>query len=134
MKSSKYFGAVIAILMVLGTVSYGQANSVIVSKTGHVTLEGETVIGTSVIGPGDYEVHQVRTASGHWVEFTRMVDNTGEEGLSPSPIDWEVVAKVPCTMQSLNAPATGTSAEISKGSVAHLNSLRIRGENVVHVF
>jgi hypothetical protein len=108
-----------------------QSDHLKVGKEGHITLAQTTRIGGATLAPGDYEVRHRRSANGHFVEFTRVVDNTGEEGLSPSPLDWAVAADVPCIMQPLNAPVTRTSVEILR---AHLNNLRIRGENVVHVF
>lgn len=133
MKSSKYFGVMMAIVIALGTVSYAQSDPVKVGKTGHFTLKQETRVGDAVLLAGDYEVCHRRSANGHFVEFTRWtaVENY-QEGVSP--YDWEVVADVPCTMQSLDAPVNQTSAEISRNAAAHLSSLRIRGENVVHVF
>lgn len=110
-----------------------QSDPVNVGKTGHIKLAQETRVDDTVLPAGDYEVRQRRSANGHFVEFARWtsVENY-QEGLSP--YDWKVVADVPCTMQSLNAPVTRTSAEISRNGAAHLNNLRIHGENVVHIF
>ena len=118
---------------------YGEGNpsdthALKVGKEGHITLVQATRVGDEALAPGDYEVRHRRSANGHFVEFTRVVANYTGPQQSLSPSDWVVTADVPCTLQSLNAPVTRTSAEISRGAIAHLNSLRIRGENAMHVF
>jgi hypothetical protein len=133
MMRNKYLGVMIATVIALGALAYAQPDKVKVGKTGHITLAQETMVGSTVLPSGDYEVRHRRSPGGHFVEFTRVTENI-PSGEGISPYDWEVVAEVPCTMESLNAPVTRTEAEISRGSVAHLDSLRIREENVIHIF
>jgi hypothetical protein len=133
MNRKKYFGVIIATVIALGAVAYAQSNHLVVGKTGHLTLKQEVRVGDAVLPPGDYEVRHRRSANGHFVEFTRVTENdTAQEGLSP--YDWVVMADVPCTMKSLNEPVATTIADLSGGGVPQLTSLRVRGENVIHVF
>ena len=130
---SRYLGVMIATIIALGTVSFAQSNPVKIGKTGHFTLKQETRVGDAVLPAGDYEARYRRSATGNFVEFARWTHPANyQEGIPWNEL--EVVADVPCKMQSLDAPATQTSTEISRNAAAHLNSLKIRGENVVHVF
>ena len=134
MITSKYVIAVIAIVTAIGTAAYAQSDHLKVGKTGHLTLSQEALVGSAVLPAGDYEVRHRRSANGHFVEFTHVIENYTGPQESLSPYDWVVAAEVPCTMKSLNQSVARTSAEISKGGLDHLNSLKIRGENVVHIF
>lgn len=131
---NRYLGVMIATIIALGTVSFAQSNPVKIGKTGHFTLKRETRVGDAVLPVGDYEVRHRRSANGHFIEFTRVTEDPTAEAQTLSPYDWEVVAEVPCTMQSLKEPATTTYVALSGGTDGHLNSLKIRGESVVHVF
>ncbi len=132
MNSSKYFGAIIAVFVALGSAAHGQSDHAQVGKTGHLTLKQETRVGDAVLPAGHYEVRHRRSLNGHFVEFTRMVDtDRGQTGASPYG---EVVAEVPCTMKPLNTSIAETSVDTSKGTDLHISDLRIRGENVVHIF
>jgi hypothetical protein len=133
MNSKKYFGVIIAVVIALGAVAYAQTNHLVIGKTGHFTLKQEVRVGDAVLPPGYYEVRHRRSANGHFVEFTRVTENyTAPEGLSP--YDWVVMADVPCTIKSLNEPVAQTIAQLSSSAVPQLTSLRVKGENVIHVF
>lgn len=134
MITSKHLAVLITTFIALGTVSYAQSDQLKVGKTGQIALEQDTMIGNTLLPAGSYEARHRRSANGHFVEFTHVVENYVGPQESLSPYDWVVVAEVPCTMQLLNAPVTRTSMAISKGTVPHLDSLSIRGENVVHIF
>ncbi len=105
-----------------------------VGEEGHITLTQQTMVSNATLPPGDYEVRHRRSATGHFVEFTRVVANYTTPQQKLSPYDWVVAAKVPCTMRPLNAIVTRTSLDTSKGAAAHIIGLEIRGENVEHVF
>ena len=130
MKSGKHFGALIAVVLALGAVAYAGSDQVTVGKSGHFILTRETMIGSTVLSPGEYEVRDRRSTNSHFVEFTRVVQNhPGHDGLSL--YDSEVVAEVPCTMQSLRQPV----AETQVGTTGpYITSVSIRGENVQHNF
>ncbi len=128
---SKYFGAIVAIFLALGTVAYAQSNPLMASKTGHLTLSQETRVGDSILPPGEYEVRHRPSASGHFVEFDRWTHPANyQEGIPWNEL--EVAAQVPCTMKPLNETVARTALEGSKGAAA--TDLRIRGEKVMHVF
>jgi hypothetical protein len=113
------------------TATHGHSHDAAIGKTGNLTLKQETTVGNQVLPAGDYQVRHRQTANAHVMEFTRVTENLmGAEGRSP--YEWEVVADIPCSVQPLAQRVATTQAEISGG--AYLNSLKIRGENVVHVF
>ena len=121
--------AIIAALMLgLGSWAFAQGSA---GKTGNLTLAAATQVGNVVLPAGNYEVRHVASPTGHFMEFVRVTEwNLGYEG-TPTYTDREVVAKVNCNMQSLNAKAGKTVIE-KEGS--RLARLEIKGENVAHNF
>ncbi len=130
MKSGKYFGALIAVVFAFGAVAYAGSDQAKLGKSSYFTLTRETMIGSTVLSPGEYEVRDRRSTNTHYVEFTRVVQNhMSQDALSP--YESEVVAEVPCTMQSLKQPA----AETQVGTTGpYITSVSIRGETVQHNF
>jgi hypothetical protein len=132
MKIINKLAVVISIALTLGASAYAQPNQMKVGKKGHVTISQEAKVGDTVLAPGYYEIRHRHSATNHYMEFTLVTENNQKmEG--QSVYDWQVVAKVPCTPESLSTPVARTTAQISGDPVALL-SLEIRGENVEHVF
>lgn len=133
MKIINKLAVVSSIALILGANAFAQTNQVKVGKSGHITLTQETNVGNAVLAPGYYEIRHKHSATSHYMEFTLVTTNyQAPEG--QSIYDWQVVAKVPCSMESLSSPVARTVAQLSGGAVAQLMSLEIRGENVEHVF
>lgn len=104
-------------------------------KTGNIILNEPAVIGTTTLQRGIYEVRHLNGKTGHYVQFARRSDQPADGGETGQGFyNWNVVAKVPCTMESLNARVSQTSLQISSAMIAQVSSVKIRGENVVHVF
>ena len=133
MKIINKLAIVISIALTLGASAYAQTNQVKVGKMGHITLSQETKVGDTVLAPGYYEIRHKHSATSHYMEFTLVTENDQNSDVQ-SIYDWQVVAKVPCTMESLSTPVARTAAKVSGGPVALLSSLEIRGENVEHLF
>jgi hypothetical protein len=133
MKIINKLAVVISIALTLGASAYAQPNQMKGGKNGHITLTQETKVGDSVLAPGYYEIRHRHSATSHYMEFTLVTENYQRGDVQPA-YDRQVVAKVPCTMESLSTPVARTTAQVSNGTVAQLNSLEIRGENVEHLF
>jgi len=133
MKIINKLAVVISMALTLGASAYAQPNQMKVGKKGHITLTQATKVGDTVLAPGYYEIRHKHSATSHYMEFTLVTENDQNTDVQ-SVYDWEVVAKVPCTMESLSTPVARTSAQVSGSPVALLSSLEIRGENVEHVF
>jgi hypothetical protein len=104
-------------------------------KTGELTLAEPAVVGTTTLQPGIYEVRHLNGESGHYVQFARRSDQPSDGGETGQGFySWNVVAKVPCTMEALNARAGQTSLQTSGDTIAQVSSLKIRGEKVAHLF
>lgn len=135
MSKSRHFGLVVAMVALTAASAYARSNRIKLGKTGHLTLAHQTTVGNTVLSPGYYEVRHRRSASGHFVEFTRIWLRK-QRGASV-PYEWKVVARVPCTIEPpkpLKTRIVQTSALISGAGAPHLYESQIRGENVVHVF
>ncbi|MBZ5569112.1 MAG: hypothetical protein LAN64_14835 [Acidobacteriia bacterium] len=100
-------------------------------KTGNVKLRAAIRLGGSVLQPGVYEVRHMDTSTGHYVEFSRIVENDSvPEGMSP--YQEQVVARVNCTREPLNTVVART--ELLPQSASTMAQLEIRGEKAVHLF
>jgi hypothetical protein len=131
---NRYFGILIAIVFALAAVGHAESGQLKTGKAGHITIRQEVRVGNAVLQPGDYEVRYRNSATGHFMEFTQVVDNPYGPSQTLSPVDWVVVADVPCTMKSLNQSVTKTAITLSEAAVPQILSLEVRGENVVHTF
>lgn len=104
-------------------------------KTSELTISEPALVGTTLLQPGIYEVRHLNGNAGHFVQFARRSDQPSDGGETGQGFyNWNVVAKVPCTMKALNARISQTSLQTSSDSIAQVSGLKIRGENVVHVF
>lgn len=128
------FAVVISMALALGGSAFAQTNNLKVGKTGQFTLKQEAKVGGTLLAPGNYEVRQRSTSTGHYMEFTLVTEQANASESRPFISDYRVVAKIPCSMEALNTPVARTSEQISNGTVAQLKSLEIRGENVEHLF
>jgi hypothetical protein len=128
MNRIRHIGIITALVLGLASWAFAQRGA---GKTGNLTLAAATQVGSVVLPAGNYEVRHVASPTGHFMEFVRVTEwNLGYEG-TPTYTDREVVAKVNCNMQSLNAKAGKTVIE-KEGS--RLARLEIKGENVAHNF
>lgn len=128
MRRNKSLWLLAAIALALSTVGYAQSGHMKMGYTGYLTLRHDTRVGNALLPAGDYQVNHNLSVDRHFVMFTRVVRRW--EG----PDDYEVVADAPCTTESLGTVVKKTSAQFGSGAGGQLMSLRIRGENVVHVF
>lgn len=128
MNSYRHLWLIVVIVLALGIVAYSQSDHLQMGNAGNLTLKHPVWAGGELLPPGDYEVHHYTSAKGHFIEFARIVKRNWE-----SPDDYEVEAQVPCIIEPLNSRVTKTGLELSGGRLPRLTSLRIRGENVVHV-
>ena len=116
--------------LVLGLASWAVAQDQ-AGKTGELKLASPAQVGSVVLPAGNYEVRHVTTPSGHFTEFTRVTEwNLGYEG-TPTYTEREVVARVNCNMETLNAKVRKTAIEKEGSRIARLE---IKGENVAHNF
>lgn len=130
MSRNKCFSLIAAIVVVLSAISHAQSDHMKVGNTGHLTLKHETRVGNALLPAGDYQVRHNLSMDRHFVMFTRIVKRNSPD----YPNDYEVVADALCTTESLGSSVKTTSAEFGSGASPQLIRLRIRGENVVHVF
>lgn len=101
-------------------------------KTGHLEITAPTVVGDTVLQPGDYEVKEVRSSDGQMVEFVRVtLDPLTPDGMSPYAE--EVVARVMSTEQTLSAPPKHTHLELVP-QTATAAALLIHGDIVEYRF
>ena len=124
----KQIGIVAALVLGLASWAFAQNNT---GKTGELTLASSAQVGNVVLPAGNYEVRHVTSPTGHFTEFVRVTQwNLGYEG-TPTYTEREVVAKVNCNMQDLNAKIRKTMIEKEGSRIARLE---IKGENVAHNF
>ena len=124
----KQIGIVAALVLGLASWAFAQNNT---GKTGELTLASSAQVGSVVLPAGNYEVRHVTSPTGHFTEFVRVTQwNLGYEG-TPTYTEREVVAKVNCNMQDLNAKVRKTMIEKEGSRIARLE---IKGENVAHNF
>lgn len=117
MKIINKLAVVISIALTLGASAYAQPNQLKVGKTGHITLTQETKVGDTVLAPGYYVIRHRHSTTSHYMEFTLVTENDQKmEGQSVH--DWQVVAKVPCTTESLSNQVARTTAQVSGGVAA----------------
>jgi hypothetical protein len=124
----RHIGIVAALVLGLASWAFAQNNT---GRTGDLTLASSAQVGSVVLPAGNYEVRHVTSPTGHFTEFVRITQwNLGYEG-TPTYTEREIVAKVNCNMQYLNAKAGKTMIEKDGSRIARLE---IKGENVVHNF
>jgi hypothetical protein len=124
----KYIGIVAALVLGMASWAFAQNN---IGKTGELTLASSAQVGSVALPAGNYEVRHVTSPTGHFTEFVRVTQwNLGFEG-TPTYTEREVVARVNCHMQALNAKAGKTMIEKEGSQIARLE---IKGENVAHNF
>ena len=102
------------------------------AKKGMLNITVATEVGDVTLEPGEYEVKQVNAATGPVVRFTRYTYNPyAQEGL---PVhEWETVAKVRVTMQSLDSKAVRTQLLADPDSGKPIG-LQIRGNSFDYLF
>jgi hypothetical protein len=124
----KQIGIVAALVLGMASWAFAQNNT---GKTGELTLASSAQVGSVVLPAGNYEVRHVTSPAGHFTEFIRVTQwNLGYEG-TPTYTERELVAKVNCNMQDLNAKVHKTVIEKEGSRIARLE---IKGENVAHNF
>lgn len=124
----KQIGIIAALVLGLASWAFAQNNT---GKTGELTLASPAQVGSAVLPAGNYEVRHVTSPTGHFTEFIRVTQwNLGFEG-TPTYTEREVVARVKCNNQALNAKVRKTLIEKEGSRIARLE---IKGENVVHNF
>jgi phosphodiesterase/alkaline phosphatase D-like protein len=102
------------------------------AKKGMLNITVTTEIGGVTLEPGEYEVKQVKSAAGPVVRFTRYTYNPyAQEGLSVH--QWDVVAEVRVTMQSLDSKAVRTQLLVDSNSDKPIG-LKIRGNSFDYLF
>ena len=109
-------------------------NHMKLGKDGELVLTEETRIGDFVLPAGTYSVQHKEKRASHWVEFElqpeELISPYAEWGLKPLG---EVVARVPCTLEHLMAPAKKT-ALLAGGEGRQVARLEIKNEAAAHVF
>lgn len=124
----KHIAIIAALVLGLASWAFAQNNT---GKTGELTLASYTQVGSVILPAGNYEVRHVTSPTGHFTEFVRVTHwNLGFEG-TPTYTEREVVARVNCHMQALNAKVDKTMIEKEGSRIARLE---IKGENVAHNF
>jgi hypothetical protein len=123
------------VMLVLGLTRWGLAQEK-TGKTGYLTLSAAAQVARVVLPAGNYQVKHLVVPAGHFMEFVRvkegLLDNrNGFEGTPWTYYDREVVATVPCTMQSLTATVGKTAIEMDGSRIARI---QIKGENIAHNF
>jgi hypothetical protein len=88
----------------------------------------------TILQPGSYEVRVRTSDSGTYVEFAKIIWNTSAGRGGGIGYGYQVVAKAPCKVESGDAKAVRTSAEIIPGSAARLSSLELRRDSKEYVF
>src|ERR1700693_2588638 len=79
-------------------------------KKGNLKIKALTVVGGTILQPGDYEVRKVSSPDGTIVEFVRVVYVPA----SPeAPYEEQVVARVKSTEQALSAPPKHTRLQLA---------------------
>jgi hypothetical protein len=102
------------------------------AKTGMLNITVATEVGGVTLEPGEYEVKQVNSAAGPVVRFTRYTYNPyAQEGL---PVhEWEKVAEVKVTLQSLASKAERTQLLVASNGDKPIG-LEIRGNSYDYLF
>jgi hypothetical protein len=115
-----------------GAVSAQRSQKAPKTKKGMLNITVATEVGNVTLEPGEYEVKQVNHAAGPVVRFTRYTYNPyAQEGL---PVhQWDVVAEVRVTMQSLDTKAVRTQLLAGSNSDKPIG-LEIRGNSFDYLF
>lgn len=102
------------------------------AKAGMLNITFTTEVGGVTLEPGEYEVKQVKSATGPVVRFTRYHYNPyAQEGL---PVhEWDEVAKVKVTMRSLASKAASTQLLLASDTSRPIG-LEIRGNSFEYLF
>ena len=101
-------------------------------KKGNLKIKTLTVVGGTILQPGDYEVRKVSSPDGTMVEFVQVVYVPA----SPEtfwPYEEQVVARVKSTEQALSAPPKHTRLQLAPETMI-ASVLEIRGDEVEYVF
>jgi hypothetical protein len=102
------------------------------AKKGTLVITVAAEVGGVTLEPGEYEVKQVNSTAGPVVRFTKYTYNPyAQEGLSVH--QWDVVAEVRVTMQSLDSKAERTQWLADSDSGKPIG-LRIRGNSFDYLF
>jgi hypothetical protein len=115
-----------------GAVGTAHAQKAEKPRKGTLIITVPTEVGDITLDPGEYEVKQVNSDAGPFVRFTLYTYNPyAQEGL---PVhQWDVVAEVRVTMQSLDAKAGRTQLMAGSNSDKSL-ALQIRGNSFEYRF
>ena len=141
MRRSKYLALIAVAFMAFGLASADVAKGakgevrLKTGKTASLTLKQPTRVADVVLPPGDYQVRDRASSAGRLVEFVRIVFNpyVGDSGLSP--YDYQIVARVPTSIEALSTNVRHTNIETVPASAGNrLVCMEIRGENVAYRF
>ena len=115
-----------------GAVSTARSEKPQKAKMGTLKITVATDVGGVTLEPVDYEVKQVNSTAGPIVRFTRVTYNPwASEG---SPVyEWETVAEVRVTMQSLASKAAHTQLLVASSGYRPIG-LEIRGSSYDYMF
>jgi hypothetical protein len=115
-----------------GAVSTAHSEKPQKAKKGMLNITVATEVGGVTLEPGEYEVKQVKSAAGSVVRFTRYTYNPyAQEGL---PVhEWEKVAEVKVTLQSLASKAERTQLLVASNGDKPIG-LEIRGNSYDYLF
>ncbi len=110
----------------------GQTESIRIGKKGEIEIAQPTHVGVTLLQPGHYEVQHTSVDGQHYVVIRQQepigrrhtVRSTGAE-----------VARVPCTIVTLNKPARFSFAYWAKGDdgTATVTEIRIVDEPAGHI-
>lgn len=115
-----------------GAVSTARSEKLQKAKMGTLKITVATDVGGVTLERGDYEVKQANSTAGPVVRFTRVTYNPwASEG---SPVyEWETVAEVRVTMQSLASKAAHTQLLVASNGDRPIG-LEIRGSSYDYMF
>ena len=120
MKIKNTFLVTSATLLLLGVSLLGQSGAIPVGKKGTVTLRTTVRVGDTLLPSGRYQIHQIFAGS-HLMVFQRR----GKE-----------VARAKCEMQRLGDKVEFMEVHYRLNAAGEktITEIRIRGENIKHVF
>ena len=101
-------------------------------KKGNLKIKTLTVVGGTILQPGDYEVRKVSSPDGTMVEFVRVVYVPASLD-EVSPYEEQVVARVESTEQALSAAPKHTRLQLAPETMI-ASALEIRGDKVEYRF
>ena len=100
-------------------------------KTGKLKIATPANLGGVTLKPGEYLVRHIDAGTGHFVEFSQMVESeVVPEGMSP--YQEQVIARVNCTREPLDTEVART--ELLPKIDGTTARLEIRGEKAEHLF